>query len=138
MTNQPKWVKVGVVGDINPVDYGGGLVFEDKTGVYAPEVEYYLGDNGAYLGKIRIYRFSADKCTFVNGVLSDNRFHPELPAWFADKLPDDTTPEQFCSEDTMIRAMAWTEVGLYYGFENLDNYPIYLTRNEAIKRVGRK
>lgn len=138
MTNQPKWAKVGVVGDINPVDYGGGIVFEDKTGVYAPEVEYYERDNGAYLGKIRVYRFSADKCTFTNGVLSDNRFHPDHPVWFAGKLPDDTTPEQFCSEDTMTRAMAWTEVGLYYGFENLDNYPIYLTYNEAIKRVGRK
>ena len=138
MTNQPKWNKVGTVGDINPADYGGGIVFEDKTGIYAPEVEYYDRDSDDDNAKIRVYRFSADKCTFVNGVLSDNKFHPDHPVWFADKLPDDTTPEQFCSEDTMIRAMAWTEVGLYYGFENLDNYPIYITRNEAIKRAGRK
>ena len=135
---QPKWHKIGVVGDVNPVDYGGGLVFEDKTGVYAPEVEYYDRDSDDDNAKIRVYRFSADKCTFVNGVLSDNRFHPELPAWFADKLPDGTTPDQFCSDDTMLRAWAWTEVGLYYGFENLDNYPVCLTRNEAIKRAGRK
>ena len=135
---QPKWDKIGVVGDANPVDYGGGIVFEDKTGVYAPEVEYYLGDNGAYLGKIRIYRFAIDQCTYIDGVLSDNRFHPDYAVWFADKLPDDTTPEQFCSDDIMTRAWAWTEVGLYYGLDNLDNYPVYLTRNEAIKRVGSK
>lgn len=135
---QPKWKKVGAVGDVNPVEYGGGVVCEDETGVYAPEVEYYDRDSDAEYSKIRVYRFSADKCTFVNGVLSDNRFHPDHPVWFADKLPDDTTPEQFCSEDTMTRARAWTEVGLYYGFDNLDNYPIYLAYNEAVKRVARK
>ena len=138
MTNQPKWIKVGAVGDVNPVEYGGGLVFEDKTGVYAPEVEYYERDSDAEYSKIRVYRFSADKCTYIDGVLSDNRFHPDHAVWFADKLPDDTTPEQFCSDDIMTRAMAWTEVGLYYGVENLDNYPGYLTRNEAIKRAARK
>ena len=39
-TKQPKWKRVGTIGDINFVEYDGGIVFVDETGVYCPELEY--------------------------------------------------------------------------------------------------
>ncbi len=141
MTNQPKWVRAGTVGDISPVDYGGGIVFVDKTGAYAPEVEYYepRGDDDNAL--IDVYRFSCDKCTYIDGVLSDNKYHPDHSVWFnvADlqsQFNDDTNLIQsFCGDDPMARASAWCEVGYYWGFDNLDNYPIALSRKDANKRA---
>jgi hypothetical protein len=40
MTNQPEWKYVGRIGDVDPISYGGGFVYEDVTGVYPPELSY--------------------------------------------------------------------------------------------------
>jgi hypothetical protein len=134
--SQPKWRKIGVVGDVNPLDYSGGFVFVDDTGVYPPEVEYYDRDNDTDNSPIRVYRFAAELCTYVGGILSDNKYHPDHAVWFARDLPDGLTPADFTSPDTMTRAAAWLEVGLYYGLDNLDSYPLVLSYREAEKRVN--
>lgn len=43
-TKQPDWKLVGAVGDVNPIDHGGGFIYEDTTGVYAAELEYIEPD----------------------------------------------------------------------------------------------
>lgn len=81
--SQPNWKLVGTVGDINPLDYSGGFIFEDTTGVYAPEVEYIDApddDNG----KWRVYRFEVPKLKTVPRIcpeLSGYRKAHNLPAW---------------------------------------------------------
>ena len=144
MSKQPDWKFIGNIGDVNPITYGGAFIYEDRTGVYAPEVAYIDTDNSDELekGTWRVYRFSIEPCTFDNAILSDNRFHPEHPAWFAQpesrrgERPQDTTylsnisdfvgitPVEliamFLSPDLRVRAQAWLHVGEYHGFENLD------------------
>jgi hypothetical protein len=121
-----------------------------------PDDEEIESDKQCYVA----YRFSLDRCTYVNGVLSDNKFHPDHPAWFAKPeierrdRPQDTTYlkgvadfvgqteedmiASFCSEDPRLRAMAWQAVGDYHGFENIDDYPLRLTRAEAEERYGKE
>lgn len=80
-----------------------------------------------------VYRFDLEKCTYVNGVLSDNRFHPDHPTWFADKIGDianangETTEqliERLCSDDPTERACGYISIGLYYGWGEFDHYPL--------------
>lgn len=91
MTKQPEWICLAQLGDINPLDYGGYWVFSDKTGVYPPEgewLEVLSEDNEKYEEKYtaKVYRFPMDKCTYVNDILSDNKYHPELSCWWMDEL----------------------------------------------------
>ncbi len=152
-TNQPNWQFVANLGDVNPLDHGGFFVYRDLTGVYSPECVLLTpldDENGNDTGKWEVRRFCADKCTFIDGVLSDNRFHPSKPAWFARK--DETRPQDgngladiasfcgqteeelialFTSDDACKRAHAWRLVGEYHGFANLDAYPETLTRKDV-------
>ncbi len=41
MNNQPEWKVTGQVGDVNPVEYSGGFIFEDTTSIYPPEMEWF-------------------------------------------------------------------------------------------------
>lgn len=140
-TNQPIWECIAQLGDVNPVDYGGYWVFRDTTGVYCEEAELLLSpDSDDHGEKYEVYRFSLDRCTCIDGILSDNKFHPEHPAWFAKNLlcvaksygmALDELVLMFCSEDATQRAAVYRMVGEYHGFENFDSYQLHLTRAEA-------
>lgn len=143
---QPKWKFVAQLGDVDPINYGGKFLFEDETGVYPPmleildvegDTEPVMSDDDETLEegnmKWEIHRISLEPCTFIDGILSDNKYHPEHPAWFADSLDSvsnsmDTTPEklieQFCGEDIQERAWAYVTVGEYHGLINFDGYPL--------------
>ena len=144
MSTQPKFKLVAQLGDKNPIDHGGYFVYIDETGVYSPEAELLIApDNDD--GKWEIRRFILEPCTFINGILSDNKFHPESPAWFADGvgeisnfvgIPTADLIDMFCNGNIENRAIAWLSVGDYHGFENLDSYPLYLTRSQAESRYN--
>ncbi len=92
----------------------------------------------------------------TKGILSDNKFHPLYPAWFAKpesekaNRPQDTTYLSnisrqyektnqeliagFLSSDPLARAKSWEMVGVYHGWDNLDSYPQYLTRKDVLER----
>lgn len=158
---QPEWECVAQIGDANPLDYGGYWVFRDKTGVYSAEVELLVcpeDEDGQYTA----YRYSIEPCTYIDGVLSENKFHPERPAWFATpearrvERPQDTTYlkniadgygeppneflqeliDSFCGDDLVLRAMAYHLVGEYHGFENLDDDPLLMTQAEVLERYA--
>ena len=180
MTNQPDWRFVENQGDADPINHGGRFLYVDATGLYSPEIEIldppepepdfpYTGkgadpelgeETGAELDpeqiperyKWTIHRFCVDPCTYQDGILSDNRFHPSHPAWFArphDPVRPQDGPgglqsmsstfglspgdlvEMFISEDVRQRAQAWTMVGEHYGCFNLDSYPLHLTMGEV-------
>jgi hypothetical protein len=155
MSNQPEWECIGQLGDADPIEHGGYWILRDKTGVYPEEGELLVvpeDENGEYT----IYRFILERCTFTDGVLSDNKFHPLHCAWWA------TTPEkmkerpqdgkgltdiasftgmdeeelvtQFCSEDALQRAMAYRAVGEYHGFHELDHEPLTMKKFEVTNR----
>ena len=141
--SQPQWETVANLGDANPIDHGGYFVFVDETGVYPPEAELLREpcEDGPQVWEV--FRFVLEPCTFIGGILSDNRFHPDHPAWFADGLqgvastmdvPLDELILWFCSDNPISRANAWRNVGEYHGFENLDSYPLRLSESEISER----
>jgi len=141
---QPNWKLVAQLGDVHPIEYGGYFVYEDQTGVYPPEVAFLIEPNEGEKQVWTEYRFALEPCTFVNGILSDNKFHPDKPAWFADKVEQIShcsgQPEvrafiaDLTGEDIQARAWAWRGIGEYHGFENLDSYPVTFTRAEIEAR----
>ena len=139
--SQPKWKCVANLGDVDPVEHGGLLVFIDEAGHYPPEVEKIDPDVN---GKWEVHRAVLETCTYVNGVLSDNPFHPNMPAWFADDLGSVSAAmgmereeliRKFSSDDAVQRAEAWRCVADYWGWQNLDQYPLTLTRREVEQRL---
>lgn len=142
-TQQPDFNFVANLGDCNPIEHGGFAVFADKTGIYESEAELLVSPEESGSDKWEVRRFSLDACTFINDILSDNKFHPDKPAWFADKLGAmantfgqsvESVIALFVSADPIDRANAWRMVGEYFGYDNLDSYPRFFTRSEIKAR----
>lgn len=145
---QPAWQCIANLGDADPFAYGGLFVHIDTTGVYPPECERIKppGDDRVFdspKARWEHHRWILEPCTYIDGVLSDNPYHPTFEAWFADSIPtlaescDMDTDEfaaKFTSDDPLERASAWRDVGEHHGFINLDQYPDPLTRDEAEQR----
>lgn len=131
-TLQPEWRNVG---EFSPTDNIKTVVFEDLTGNYQPEIHlslFYGGDIESRTIVCERYTIVCEKCTYINGILSDNKFHPDKPAWFADSVNDfcdfqgverEKFIQDITGEDVMNRAHAWYMIGNYHGFDNLDAYP---------------
>lgn len=164
MSHQPKWKLLANLGDANPLDHGGYFIFTDETGVHEDEAEWLeeprIVDNSdnEETDIYEVRRFTLDRCSYVDGILSDNKFHRDHHAWFAtpesEKVnrPQDTTylsnltafmdsEEQledlirdFCSADSILRAGAYCVVGQYHGWDNLDSDPLIMSRQEAEER----
>lgn len=158
--SQPDWKYVTNLGDASPIEHGGKFLWVDAAGVYKPEVAIlepprYEMDLDDPKARWTEHRFIVENCTFTNGILSDNQFHPNHPAWFAapynasrpqdgpggiiqlasfiEAEPDELV-QQFIHPDVRVRASAWIIVGDYHGLANLDNYPNTFTRDEIEAR----
>jgi hypothetical protein len=156
MTNQPIWKLVANLGDNDPIEHGGLFVYEDTTGVYPPEIElleppseefadYSEDSNWSPSARWTVRRAVCEPCTYIDGVLSDNKHHPESAAWFADSV--DSIAESFGMEasefirmltagSTVERAEAWRMIGDYHGWDNLDAYPIEWNHAQILRRVA--
>jgi hypothetical protein len=155
--NQPVWKYLTNLGDVNFKDHDGLLLFKDETGHYTEEVEKIarIGEEDRW----EIYRVVLDRCTFENGVLSDNQFHKDMPAWWVDYdsdlyavnetrtglahiashsgLEEVELAKMFCSVNPEERALAYEAVASYYGWMNLDHYPLTLNEAEFDKRYDK-
>jgi hypothetical protein len=142
MAEQPRWRLTANMGDASPIDYGGYFVYRDETGVYTEEAEVLESPDDDEGGGWTVYRFPLDRCTLIDGILSDNAFHPEIPAWWADDIeaiascmgqgPGELRAA-FCSADPLIRADAYRSLGEYSGFDNLDHDPITFTDRAEVE-----
>lgn len=157
-TEQPEWEFVSNLGDVNPIDHGGLFVYRDKTGVYPPEMvkleplgEDDYGDPTSW----EIHRVPLEPCTFIGGILSDNKYHPTSCAWFATtpqkmrERPQDgkgladiaesngvnesTLIEWLTSDNPVDRAMVWEAIGNHHGWANLDSYPLTITDRKEVE-----
>lgn len=139
--SQPELECVAQLGDVSPVEHGGYWVFRDKTGQFPAQVEYLIPPEENEFGLS--FRFDLHKCTYQDGILSENEFHPTHPAWFADDLskvadcsgyPLEKLIQDFCSDDLVCLARAYEMVANYHGWENFDSYPLELRTRECRKR----
>jgi hypothetical protein len=155
-TNQPKWKLIANLGDVNPIEYGGYFIYEDETGVYAPEGEILESPESDESSEPwRVYRFSLDRLEQVNTEdavmlvpfgFSDRTDLPhhisQYDEWFnkdltrAAETMGRTVEElraDFCSPDPLIRARVYEDIGRYHGFENLDSYPLEYSEESEIR-----
>lgn len=141
--SQPTWKYLKNIGDANPLDHGGLFVFEDETGIYPPEMERVDPVSDEDGADVTIHRVVLEPCTYIDGVLSDNKFHLEIPAWFADSIgsvatASDVEPptliRHLCSDDVIARAIAYRDIFDYHGWDNGDAYPRTISYKEAQKR----
>lgn len=158
--SQPVWKFIAQLGDANPIDHGGQFLFVDETDVYDPQLEvleliegdeddeYNENDELVHEGNMKweTHRFSLPKCTYQNGVLSENKYHPEHPAWFADGISSvancvgadvDELISHLCGDDIQARARAYMDIAGHWGINNFDDYPIdYDNRRELEERYA--
>lgn len=138
---------IGHLGDVNPVEHNGAVVLVDPELPDRPEMEVMVNysDFADDSDHVKIFRFEIRRCTFVDGVLSDNEFHPEHPAWFASHLDSiehcngyeaGHLVEALCSEDLMVRAQAYYDLLYFHGEEEFDQEPLILSTREAEHRYS--
>jgi hypothetical protein len=143
--SQPVWRLVANLGDLEPLLHGGLFVYRDETGVYPPELERVtpypeLWPDTPYL----IDRVVMEDCTWENGVLSDNEFHKDQPAWFAERfgsvasfigMDEADARDHILSSDPVERARAWEAILSYFGPQD-DS--LYLSGDDAVARYERQ
>jgi hypothetical protein len=158
--SQPSWQSIAQLGDVNPIDHGGYFIYRDITGVYPEEGEILEPPpEDSEDGQFTIYRFSLDRCKVVwddnpfavylvpDGYNPENWQHALMSydEWFHDDLASVAESEgstlahlreEFCSPDPLARARAYESIGRYHGWENLDSYPLTLSREEVEKRYA--
>ena len=146
-TQQPSFWCVGNIGDVDPFEYGGGFVLVDRTGVYCPEL--LILDTPAELDKSQ-YELSTilleplTRIKHEDGChgLSDNKFHPYIPAWFGGfmqlKVLADSCGktysnllDSFLSACPVERALAYRDAACYWGFSNFGDNRRTLTAEKA-------
>lgn len=128
------------LGDINPLDYGGMVLFtpEDGKDGYLALLEGPTEEDEeeSYL----LYRVELEHHTYENYILSDNKYHKDFQVWYGSSITlisshcgmsEEELISLFCSEKAMDRAIAYRSVIDYYGAFEFDQYPISLTRKEA-------
>lgn len=126
----------------------------DQTGVYPPELTIVqdLGESVEELDgrKFLIYRFPMDRCYYddLDDILSDNRFHQYMRAWFAsaDRWGDKLSTlasysgisrhdliDLLCSDDPRKLAIAYGSIASYYGPDEFDHYSgnVYRTSEDV-------
>lgn len=110
------------------------------------------GDDEAIGSTYTVWRFDLDWLRLVDGFLVPEAYdhltwdaHPleSYAEWFDEDLAAvascmgcdvDDLHRMFCSEDVLERAEAYRMVGDHHGWDNLDQYPVTLTREDAEER----
>ena len=153
MTNQPIRKLVQNLGDVNPIEYGGFFVYEDTTGVYPEEAEKLIPFEDEEKEKWEVRRFVLDRLKTVEQFGErylvpfeyaedwphsvsryDEWFHKDLSsvASFIGQTTEDLE-QSFCSDNPLIRAYAYSAIGEYFGFDNVDSYPLIFTDRAEIE-----
>jgi hypothetical protein len=121
--------RVGSVGDVNPVDYGGGFVYK-LPGDPEPYIEYVHGlDGGDTEGRMTLYRDSIPADVFAHY----NWAKVEEIARYIGADPDELR-RLGASRKVMDRAYAVEAIASYHGWHELDQYPLELTEKELRRR----
>ena len=123
------------IGDVNPLEHGGFFVLVDDNG----NTEFESIERSYNDEKVWIVRTgNLDRCTYVNGILSDNPYHPNSEVWFSKLAKEYPNLIDFvCSEDPVERALGYEMVASYYGWDELCYYPWIIDKEEAKERVDR-
>jgi hypothetical protein len=134
-TKQPIWKCIGHIGDLDPISYGGGFVYTDETGVYGPELTYFIPSDDSIWESVydsdsipvEVYRIlleSGPKEWFYSKL---DKIASYVGIELADVLADAN------SKDPMILANLFSDLICYFGPHEFDSYPVTMTEGEARK-----
>jgi len=148
-TKQPKWKRVGTIGDINFVEYDGGIVFVDETGGYCPELEYVQNmpepHNDAYVYRILLEPLKlSPNGNLIPAAYDSSWSYPieSYTEWFDDSIQQVASQvgmdraefiKALTSDNPIARASAYEELARYHGWENFDSYPLHFTSREELE-----
>jgi hypothetical protein len=150
--------KVRTVGDVNPIEHGGGYVLTDDD---SPEgwIEYSEGisdDDDAWdidlddpdtlaRVKVTLYRVGLDRLRRETETDDEgNETTRIMPReWFLKDLGSvasyvgssvRTLVDSLCSDDPCVRASVYQDLASYHGWQNFDSDPLELTLGELVER----
>ena len=133
-TVKDEGVKIlGTVGDVNPVEYGGGYIIQE--GDDEPRIEYFYGldtDEPDEDGKLKVYYATVETDVFEwhNWVSLDDQ--EELAEEAGVSIEEYRL--QARSSNVVERAHVMEHIGQRWGWVNLDNYPARFTEDELRAR----
>jgi len=134
---QPKWRHIGSIGDVDPIAYGGAFVYEDTTGVYAPEMSWIEPGTDEQWHEmegrtpLQVFRILLER-------------DPQHEFWY-EKLPQIATytgqpleelQQAARSDNALAKAQLYDSLIRYFGVEELDSYPDTMTEDEAYAKYA--
>lgn len=132
---QPEWELVANLGDVDPITYGGFVVYRDKRGVYPPEADLIEGPPETVPITSRRARWT------VYQIVCDPVDDPD-DEWYGDDLdiiadafePPQPIRSMLQSDDPAQLASAYQELVSYHGAYEFDQDPLTLTLAEVKAR----
>jgi len=118
----------GIIGDMNPVEHGGGVVFENG---YGPQVVYFGGWSAEGEARVTVSTFSVEE-----SVLEDLSWVDWAGVASYVGLSEEELRGHATSENVLARAKVYESVGQYHGFGELDLEPLELTLEQAEEEYG--
>lgn len=122
---------VSNIGDVNPIEYGGGYVFKTEHG---PVIEYTHGLEGAQnvdeddedATELELYRVPVDK-PLDNSWVNWNSVARTIGSTAAEL-------KRMARQNLTAKAAVYEAVAAHYGWHELDHYPLTLTVGELKER----
>lgn len=123
------------VGDVDPLTYGGGTVFEDDDGGFTLEYTYGPTDDEDYEEDDENYEHTVYRVDLHQSLADFLAYNDWADLDDVGRSVGATAQElRQCSETTLGRARLAEDIAGYYGWENFDNYPIEFTTRELLVR----
>jgi hypothetical protein len=123
------------LGDENPLEYGSLFVLVDEDG----NAEFEVIEPSNEGEEVWIVRSgNLDRCTYINGILSDNPYHPDYAVWYSKFAKENLEVIEFlCSKNPIDRARGYAMVASFYSWEEFDQYPWTINnKSEAKERIN--
>ncbi len=121
--------ELGQIGDVNPLDYGGGRIFLGPDGPYLEYTQGLDDDQEEETATLVVYRVD-----LAPDALADLDWAtPEDIAGYTGQTVGDLR-KAGRSKSPVTRATVYEDVAGYYGWENIDSYPLSLSYQELEQR----
>lgn len=119
----------GIIGDLNPIEHDGGVVYEKDHGV---EVLYFKGWHDDEGPRVTVSRFSVE-----GNVIEDLDWAEWKGVASYIGMPEEELRGYAVSDNVLARAQVYESVAQYCGFINLDGEPQELTLEQAEEQYGK-
>jgi len=118
----------GVIGDMNPIEHDGGVVFDRGHGA---EMVYFRGWHDDEGPRVTVYEL-----TIADDVVADASWVDWDSVASCIGMDVDELKGYGTDENVLARAQVYESISAAYGFREFDSQPQELTLEEAEKEYG--